>query len=83
MPKKRLDILSYLCYIRNRLIDFTVHKESTMAKQDKKDHSRMIHIRLEEDIHRLMRIRVAEEDTRIQNWVAALIERELKKGGAR
>jgi hypothetical protein len=38
---------------------------------------RMIHIRLPEDVHKCMRIRVAEEDTTIQHWVAALVEREL------
>jgi hypothetical protein len=38
---------------------------------------RMIHIRLPEDLHKQMRIRVAELDTTIQHWVAALVEREL------
>lgn len=47
---------------------------------------RMVHVRLTDEIHRLLRIRVAEEDTHIQDWVARLIERELKgkkKGGGR
>ena len=47
---------------------------------------RMIHVRVTNEIHRLLRIRVAEEDTHIQDWVARLIERELKgkkKGGGR
>ena len=39
---------------------------------------RMIHVRLTDEIHRLLRIRVAEEDTHIQDWVARLIEHELK-----
>ena len=39
----------------------------------------MVHIRLTGEIHKRVRIRVAEEDTDIQHWVAALIERELAK----
>ena len=39
---------------------------------------RMIHVRLTDEIHRLLRIRVAEEDTHIQDWVSRLIEDELK-----
>ena len=42
--------------------------------------SRSIIVRLTNDTHRALRIRVAEEDTSIQKWVEALIEREL--GGA-
>ena len=38
---------------------------------------RMIHIRLSEDLHKLLRIRAAELDTTIQDWVATLIGREL------
>ena len=38
---------------------------------------RLIHVRLSEAIHRALRIHVAAHDTSIQNWVAALIEREL------
>jgi hypothetical protein len=38
---------------------------------------RMIHIRLPEDLHKQMRIRVAELDTTIQNWVAELVENAL------
>ena len=50
--------------------------------------SRSIIVRLSHDAHRSLRIRVAEEDTSIQKWVEALIERELGnersgKGSAR
>jgi hypothetical protein len=38
---------------------------------------RMIHIRLPEALHKSMRVRVAELDTTIQHWVAALVEKEL------
>lgn len=34
---------------------------------------RMIHIRLSEETHKKLRIRVAEEEITIQNWVADLI----------
>ena len=40
---------------------------------------RMIHIRLSENLHKRMRIRVAELDTTIQHWVASLVENELSK----
>jgi len=40
---------------------------------------RMIHVRLSEEVHKLLRVRVAEEDTDMQHWVAALIERELAR----
>lgn len=40
---------------------------------------RVIHIKLSEDIHKRLRICVAELDTTIQHWVADLIENELNK----
>ncbi|NWG11923.1 MAG: hypothetical protein HXY20_00120 [Acidobacteria bacterium] len=39
--------------------------------------SRTIIVRLSIATHKALRIRVAEEDTSIQKWVEALIEREL------
>ncbi len=44
--------------------------------------SRQIIIRLAIDTHRALRIRVAEEDTSIQQWVNDLIERELGISGS-
>jgi predicted HicB family RNase H-like nuclease len=41
--------------------------------------SRTIIVRVSHATHKLLRLRVAEEDTSIQKWVEALIERELKK----
>lgn len=41
------------------------------------DTSRPIIVRLSINTHKSLRIRVAEEDTSIQKWVEALIEREL------
>ena len=43
--------------------------------------SRLIHIRLPEETHRLLRIRAAELDVSIQYWVEQLIEKALKRGG--
>jgi hypothetical protein len=40
---------------------------------------RLIHVRLSTDTHRLLRIRVAAQDTKIQDWVAALIEEALER----
>ena len=38
---------------------------------------RMIHVRLTEEIQQKLRMRVAKLDTTIQEWVAAMVEREL------
>jgi len=63
-----------------------------MAKKQRNPNSRkperMIHIRLKAEMHRRLRVQAAEEDVTIQNWVTALIDRELRdtkprnKGGA-
>jgi len=39
----------------------------------------MIHIRLKAEIHRRLRVHVAEQDRSIQDWVADLIETELSR----
>lgn len=39
--------------------------------------SRTIIVRLSVATHKALRIRVAEQDTSIQKWVEALVEREL------
>ena len=39
--------------------------------------SRTIIVRLTPDTHRALRIRVAEQDTSIQKWISALIEKTL------
>jgi len=38
---------------------------------------RMIHIRLPEDVHKKVRIRAAEMDMTIQDWVLKVIQCEL------
>ena len=39
--------------------------------------ARTIIVRLTPQTHKALRIKVAEEDTSIQQWVEALVEREL------
>jgi len=41
--------------------------------------TRMIHVRLPEDVHRKVRVRTAEMDTTIQDWVLRAIQRELAR----
>jgi predicted HicB family RNase H-like nuclease len=43
---------------------------------------RTIIVRLDPETHKALRVRVAEEDTSIQKWVEALIERTLGVGHA-
>lgn len=38
---------------------------------------RLIHVRLSAETHRLVRLRVADLDTSIQDWVAGLVEEGL------
>jgi len=44
-----------------------------------KTNNRMIHIRLTEDLHKRLRIRAAENDTTLQDWVAIAIKNELDR----
>jgi predicted HicB family RNase H-like nuclease len=39
---------------------------------------RMIHVRLPPEVHKRLRIRTAEMDTSIQEWVAAVVIKELE-----
>lgn len=39
--------------------------------------SRMVHVRLTEELHKRLRIRAAENDTTLQDWVATAIKNEL------
>lgn len=38
---------------------------------------RMIHVRLSDSTHKRLRVHVAEWETTIQDWVEALIEKQL------
>jgi predicted HicB family RNase H-like nuclease len=42
--------------------------------------ARTVIVRLTPGTHKALRIKVAEEDTSIQKWVEALVERELGVG---
>jgi len=43
--------------------------------------SRMIHVRLPENLHKEVRIRAAETDVTIQDWVLDIMQRELVRQG--
>ena len=45
----------------------------------KKTKTRMVHVRLPEEVHKRLRIKAAEGDTTLQDWVAAVIEKALDK----
>lgn len=40
---------------------------------------RMIHVRLPEELHRKLRIRTAETDVTIQEYVVSVLKRELER----
>jgi predicted HicB family RNase H-like nuclease len=56
------------------------------TKDSKKAKERMIHVRLPEAMHRKVRVRAAEADETIQDWVARAIknelDRQIKRGDA-
>lgn len=41
--------------------------------------ARMVHVRLTEELHKKLRIRAAESDTTLQDWVAMAIKNELDR----
>ncbi len=43
----------------------------------KETKTRMVHVRLPEELHKRLRIQAAERDTTLQDWVAAAIQKEL------
>jgi len=45
----------------------------------KRPNTRMVHVRLTEDLHKRLRIRAAESDTTLQDWVAMAIKNELDR----
>ena len=52
-------------------------------KHQERKGKRLIHIHLPEEVHKQLRIRVAELDTTMQDWVSALVKRELGVSGRR
>ena len=47
--------------------------------RQKKPNTRMIHVRIPDDLHKRLRIRAAESDTTMQDWVAVAIKKELDR----
>ena len=45
----------------------------------KRPRTRMVHVRLTEDVHKKLRIRAAETDMTLQDWVAIAIRNELDR----
>ena len=45
----------------------------------KRPEARMVHVRLTEDVHKRLRIRAAETDMTLQDWVAIAIKNELER----
>ncbi len=39
----------------------------------------MVHVRLSEELHKRLRIRAAESDTTLQDWVTMAIQNELER----
>ena len=47
--------------------------------RQRKPNTRMIHVRITEDLHKRLRVRAAESDTTMQDWVAMAIKNELDR----
>ena len=45
----------------------------------KRQKTRMVHVRLTEELHKRLRIRAAETDMTLQDWVAMAIKSELDR----
>ena len=48
-------------------------------KNQQQTKTRMVHTRLSKELHRKLRIRAAENDMTIQDWVTLAIENELNR----
>lgn len=51
--------------------------ETKKEKIDKTAYRKKIHIRLDDDLHRKLRLRVANEATTIQNYITNLLRKSL------
>ena len=47
--------------------------------RQRKTGTRMIHVRIPEDLHKRLRVRAAENDITMQDWVAMAIKNELDR----
>ena len=68
--------LRYICDNGSRLRK--VMKDNPHSKPN----TRMIHVRIPEDLHKRLRIQAAERDTTLQDWVAMVIRKELDRQDA-
>ena len=50
--------------------------------RQKKPNTRMIHVRIPNDLHKRLRVQTAESDTTMQDWVAMAIRKELDRQDA-
>lgn len=48
-----------------------------MKNDSQRQTNRMVHVRLTEELHKRLRIRAAESDMTLQDWVAMVIRKEL------
>lgn len=76
--KKKLDSLRKFGYICVRRIWALSEEASAMAKSTYKHEGKMIHIRLPDELHKRLRIRVAEEETTMQDFIVALLKKALR-----
>jgi len=51
--------------------------ESMTSNDRIRPQKRMVHVRLSEELHKRLRIRAAESDTTLQDWVTIAIQNEL------
>ena len=53
--------------------------KTRLAQQKPDNKERMLHIRLDPDLHRRLRIIVASEDMTLQKWITRLLIREIER----
>lgn len=71
-------ILTLLTFIDIRDIFVANNWWRGMNQKPDANKSRMIHVRLPEDLHKKVRIRAAETDKTIQDWVVETIQAEIE-----
>ncbi len=76
----QFDFIKYLSYIWSKLgYADNDGKEMNKNQDETKSKTRMLHIRLPEILHKKVRIRAAEDDKTIQDWVVDAIESRLQQ----
>lgn len=76
--KKVLDSLRTIGYICIRRVKALSGEAKSMAKSTYQHEGKMIHIRLPDELHKRLRIRVAEDETTMQDFIVALLDKALK-----